>query len=204
MRTACALELWQEAYRSIEDIHALLQLSKKSPKPHLMATYFEKLAQIFWVSGHHLFHAYALFRFYTFSMAAQASIGNAVAAGTDEPPAVGSFVLFFSNNIPCLRFSFFPTPLFCRSVFILFTASSPQRKALATRVLLAALVVPHRNSSASSTSIAGDDAEEITEQKNLRLANLLGFTAAPSRARLLRELLDVHGLLNEVRFPMMF
>ena len=82
MRTACALELWQEAYRSIEDIHALLQLSKKSPKPHLMATYFEKLAQIFWVSGHHLFHAYALFRFYTFSMAAQASIGNAVAAGT--------------------------------------------------------------------------------------------------------------------------
>ena len=40
--------------------------------------------------------------------------------------------------------------------------------------------------------------EEVTEQKNLRLANLLGFAQTPSRARLLRELLDVHGILDQV------
>jgi translation initiation factor 3 subunit A len=68
LRVAYELELWQEAYRSIEDIHGLVQLSKKTPKAHLMASYFEKLAHIFHLSGNQMFHAYALFRFYTFSL----------------------------------------------------------------------------------------------------------------------------------------
>jgi len=64
LKTACDLELWQEAFRSAEDLHGLMTLLPKSPKPQLLQTYYTKLAQIFWVSGNHLFHAYALYKLY--------------------------------------------------------------------------------------------------------------------------------------------
>jgi translation initiation factor 3 subunit A len=49
----------QEAFRSVEDIHGLMSLVKKSPKPSLMVTYYAKLTEIFWVADSHLYHAYA-------------------------------------------------------------------------------------------------------------------------------------------------
>jgi len=58
-QVATELELWQEAFRSVEDIHGLMTLVKKSPKPQLMAIYYAKLTKIFWKSENHLYHAYA-------------------------------------------------------------------------------------------------------------------------------------------------
>lgn len=49
----------QEAFRSVEDIHGLMCLVKKTPKPSLMVVYYAKLTEIFWISGSHLYHAYA-------------------------------------------------------------------------------------------------------------------------------------------------
>jgi translation initiation factor 3 subunit A len=54
LKAAAQLELWQEAFRSIEDIHGLIQLSKRAPRPQMMAAYFEKLAHVFWKSGNYL------------------------------------------------------------------------------------------------------------------------------------------------------
>ncbi|KAF4386735.1 eukaryotic translation initiation factor 3 subunit A [Cannabis sativa] len=59
LKIATELELWQEAFRSVEDIHGLMCLVKKTPKASLMVVYYAKLSEIFWISSSHLYHAYA-------------------------------------------------------------------------------------------------------------------------------------------------
>ncbi|ESO99059.1 hypothetical protein LOTGIDRAFT_142293 [Lottia gigantea] len=65
--SAINMELWQEAFKAVEDIHGLISLSKKQPRPSLMANYYQKLGLVFWKSGNRLFHASTLHRLYHLS-----------------------------------------------------------------------------------------------------------------------------------------
>ncbi|XP_020706128.1 eukaryotic translation initiation factor 3 subunit A-like [Dendrobium catenatum] len=65
LKIATDLELWQEAFRSVEDIHGLMSMVKKHPKPSLMVIYYAKLTEIFRVSESHLYHAYAWLKLFT-------------------------------------------------------------------------------------------------------------------------------------------
>merc|ERR1719362_820945 len=61
---AIQMELWQEAYKAIEDIHGLMILSKKVFQPKMMANYYQKLALVFLKCGNQLFHAAAIFKYF--------------------------------------------------------------------------------------------------------------------------------------------
>lgn len=61
---AISMELWQEAYKAVEDIYALMNLSKTKVKPQQMFNYYSKLSLIFWKAGNHLFHAATLQKLY--------------------------------------------------------------------------------------------------------------------------------------------
>ncbi|EMC94608.1 hypothetical protein BAUCODRAFT_140911 [Baudoinia panamericana UAMH 10762] len=112
LNVAVELELWQEAFKSVEDIHTLLSLSKRQPKNSMMATYFERLTRIFLVSENYLFHAAAWSRYYNLlNMSARA-----VAAGApkkDNPSNVAdadlskaaTFVLLSALSIPVISTS---------------------------------------------------------------------------------------------------
>ncbi|GAB2300433.1 Eukaryotic translation initiation factor 3 subunit A [Dionaea muscipula] len=65
LKMATELEMWQEAFRSVEDIHGLMCMVKKTPKPSLMVVYYAKLTEIFWISGSHLYHAYAWLKLFS-------------------------------------------------------------------------------------------------------------------------------------------
>ncbi|KAK1370744.1 Eukaryotic translation initiation factor 3 subunit A [Heracleum sosnowskyi] len=64
LKIATELELWQEAFRSVEDIYGLTCMVKKMPKTSWMAVYYAKLTEIFWISTSHLYHAYAWFKLF--------------------------------------------------------------------------------------------------------------------------------------------
>ncbi|KAK4768980.1 hypothetical protein SAY86_027130 [Trapa natans] len=59
LKIATELELWQEAFRSVEDIYGLMCMVKKTPKASVMVVYYAKLTEIFWISNSHMYHAYA-------------------------------------------------------------------------------------------------------------------------------------------------
>ena len=93
LNSATELELWQEAFRSIEDVHGLMILSKKPIKGQLMANYYEKLARIFQVGENWLFHSTALSRYHATVLTRH---------GEEEFKKTASCVLLSALSIPII------------------------------------------------------------------------------------------------------
>lgn len=109
LNVAVELELWQEAFRSIEDIHTLLSLSKRPAKNVMMANYYEKLARIFLVSENYLFHAAAWNRYYNLLRISAMTLATNQGTKKDNPAVsdadmtkAASFVLLSALAIPVI------------------------------------------------------------------------------------------------------
>lgn len=112
LNVAVELELWQEAFRSVEDIHTLLSLSKRPAKNVMMANYFEKLTRIFLVSENYLFHAAAWSRYYNLMRGSAAAVASGQSPKKDNPAVTeadmtkaASFVLLSALSIPVISTS---------------------------------------------------------------------------------------------------
>ena len=112
LNVAVELELWQEAFRSVEDIHTLLSLSKRPAKNVMMANYFEKLTRIFLVSENYLFHAAAWSRYYNLLRQSAAVVSAGQGLKKDNPAVTdadmtkaASFVLLSALSIPVISTS---------------------------------------------------------------------------------------------------
>lgn len=112
LNVAVELELWQEAFRSIEDIHALLSLSKRPARNVMMVNYFEKLAAIFLRSENYLYHAAAVSRVNNLYRTAIIVIASGQGSKKDNPAVTdadltdyASFVILSALSIPVISTS---------------------------------------------------------------------------------------------------
>ena len=112
LNVAVELELWQEAFRSVEDIHTLLSLSKRPAKNIMMANYYEKLTRIFLVSENYLFHAAAWSRYYNLLRQSANVVASGQSSKKDNPAVTeadmsraASFVLLSALSIPVISTS---------------------------------------------------------------------------------------------------
>lgn len=127
------MELWQEAYKAIEDIHGLMTMSKKTPVAKTMANYYQKLAMVFWKAGNQLFHASALLKLFQLTREMKKNITM------DELQRMASHVLVATLSIPLPS----AHPEFDRFIE---TDKSPLEKAQRLAVLLGLQQPPTRAS----------------------------------------------------------
>ena len=94
LNVATKMGLWQESFRSVEDVHGLIGLSKKTPPPERMCLYYEKLTQIFWKAKNYLFHAYSCIKYFKTLQKVKADMSG------EQTAALGSQVLLAALSIP--------------------------------------------------------------------------------------------------------
>merc|ERR1711871_636567 len=97
LEVATSLELWNEGFRTVEDIYAIIQIGKKTPKSKLMVNYYEKLTRIFLVSENYLFHGYAWYKYYTLSTECRKDLKH------DEKMYLANCVFLSALCIPSIR-----------------------------------------------------------------------------------------------------
>ncbi|ESQ55016.1 hypothetical protein EUTSA_v10026980mg, partial [Eutrema salsugineum] len=138
LKVATELGIWQEAFRSVEDIYGLMCMVKRTPKSSLLPVYYSKLTEIFSISSTHLYHAYAWFKLF-------------------------SLQKNFNKNL-----------------------NQMDLQLIASSVVLAALSVPP----------FGQAHGESHLERNLRMANLIGFNLEPEFEG--RDMLSRESLLSEL------
>ena len=64
LESSINVDLWQEAFKAIEEIHNLLGISGKAPKPEVLEDFYVKQAKVYWMANNKLFHAAALHKLF--------------------------------------------------------------------------------------------------------------------------------------------
>jgi translation initiation factor 3 subunit A len=170
LQVATELELFSEAFRTIDDINTIMSLLvDQIPRLELMITYYEKLAQIFLVSKNYLFHAYALYKWYSLRVGGLDGLEGGAALAVlpclvtpEEKKNMATRVVLAALSIPLIDFE----------------SASPVLEEEAANT----------PSSSATTNTTDTVVSLAMREKNSRMAALLGFTTAPSRGKFLDEI----------------
>ncbi|CAI5504848.1 unnamed protein product [Closterium sp. Naga37s-1] len=170
LKVATELGLWQEAFRSVEDIHGLMLLSKKAPKPQLMAVYYARLTRIF-------------------AMAAGEGDSEGTGGSNSGGAASGSARLYHA-------YAWYKLYLLQRSYNK--NLKDKDLQLLASAVVLSALAVPpyERFAGGAGAGGRGGAEGELAREKAVRMANLLGVVVDPKKDP--RQMLSRSALLQEI------
>ncbi len=95
LNMAIELELWQEAFRTIEDIHGLFTLTRKPASPSMIVNYYERLAKIFLMSDNYLFLAAAWNKLFI--------IGNAQGQSQEYISHAANMFLLSTLSVPLME-----------------------------------------------------------------------------------------------------
>ncbi|VDM34211.1 unnamed protein product [Hydatigera taeniaeformis] len=128
---AMELEMYNEAFKIVEDIWGLVLLAKKIDRPALMADYYSKTAELFLRSGYYLFHAAALYK----RLALYRE--HKKAPSVEELSSLGSKALCAALSVPLPH---------ARAQFSIFSGEYNQAKQKALASLLGLSTVPTRAS----------------------------------------------------------
>jgi len=96
LEASTALELWNEGFKTVEEIYTVIEIGRRTPRPRIMATYYDKLMRIFWVSDNHLFHAYCSYRHYCLTC-------DSRVVSPEEKSVLASSVLLAALCIPAVH-----------------------------------------------------------------------------------------------------
>ncbi|GBG31832.1 Eukaryotic translation initiation factor 3 subunit A [Hondaea fermentalgiana] len=94
LKVASQLKLWNEGFRTIEDIHSIFMKTEQRPSSQLEATYYQKLTDLFLVAENYLFHAYAYRAYFQISVEKNKSLTP------EESATMASCVLLAAMSIP--------------------------------------------------------------------------------------------------------
>jgi len=164
LEAASKLELWTEAFRTVEDIHAVMKISTKPPKPKLLAKYFERLTKIFWVSSNYLFHAYTWWQHY--QLAKQAK--EKKQPNPEERTHRAACIVLAALCVPD------------------FTPGDYDD----TNIHQASLLAAGAGYTGMYSSQLVDSQDDVEKEKNARMALLLGIPDRPNRTALFTEILQ--------------
>lgn len=103
LNTASELEIWQEAFKAIEDIFVLMKLSKKAPRTPLMIGYYEQLAKLFWVSKNYLLHAHSNLKLFELLQSVQRQSTDKSEDYESKIESVATAVVLSTISIPASK-----------------------------------------------------------------------------------------------------
>lgn len=95
LKLATGLELWQEAFRTIEDIHGLFVRGRRAADPQLVRSYYEHIGQIFAMSDNYLFLAATWSKLH--------AIATAQSLGSEPTQAAARLFLLAALSVPLME-----------------------------------------------------------------------------------------------------
>lgn len=207
LSAAAQMELWQEAYKTVEEINLMVAPPKRTPPIEMMIVYYEKLAKIFWVSENYVFHTHALAKYHQLLAELKANKDAAQAEGADLSSSTPALVSFSKIALPEVNESELATQVLLAALSMPVAAGvgphrSVQSKTSRQHVPLAIASAIEKRESLNlevATDRLMSEAESNMQERLAKASTMYGFSDLEiDRDVVLHELISQQNILSDV------